>query len=103
MNIYRHIDFIIVEILKILRYIKRNPKFFILLNCLGSLYIALMQSILEFSELYSIHILQKINLNWSVFETGFSPVQHLLNVNVPIHNYDQLRNLFKMPSISSRI
>jgi hypothetical protein len=99
----QHIDLTVARSLKVLGFIKRNTKLFTSISCLRSLYFALVRSILEFGVViwHPYHAKDQHRLE-RVQNRFLSFAAYILKINVPNHDYEQLRNLFNIPSLSSR-
>ncbi|KAF0751787.1 Reverse transcriptase domain-containing protein [Aphis craccivora] len=99
----QHIEAIVARALKVLGFIKRNTKHFTSVNCLRSLYLTLVRSIIEYGVVVWHPYLARHQHKLEQVQNRFlSYLAFVSKTDVSPCDYVQLRIIFNIPSLSSR-
>lgn len=96
-----HIDFTVGRALKVLGFIKRNIKLFRSDNCICSLYIALVRSLLEYGVVVWHPYLAKNQLRLKrVLNKFLSFNTYIIKMPPPNHDYSHIHCVLNLPSLA---
>lgn len=93
-----HVESVVAHALEVFGFIKCNTKFFTLLNCNRCFHFALVPSILKFDVTVQHLYFAKDPLRLDHVQNRFLSFVAFTTfiIDIPIHDYDQLHNLFNM-------
>lgn len=99
----RHIETTVGRALKVIGFIKRNTKHCSSANCLRSLYISLVRSLLEYGNVIWHPYLAKDQLRIERVQNKFlAYATFILKLPDPCHDYTYTREVLSLPTLHSR-